>query len=123
MSRSLTLPLDAFGSEALAEFAERQGGSVSRVTTLAARYYLADDARPPGWRVPSSARNVKRERSHAGVRVDVDHATWNALLDEAQRQGVEVGGLAAHAVLYFMADFDSGRVAQRMADVVPERPR
>jgi hypothetical protein len=124
MSRSLTLAMDPFGSEAFAEFAERQGASVSRVATLAARYYLADsEDRQPAWRIPSSARRVERERPHAGVRVEVDDATWNALLHEARRQGVDICVLAAHAVLYFMADVDSGRVAQRMADVVADRRR
>jgi hypothetical protein len=124
MSRSLTLAMDAFGSEAFAEFAERQGGSVSRVATTAARYYLADpDDDQPGWPVPSSARRVERERPQAGVRVEVDDATWNALLREARRQGVDIRVLAAHAVLYFMADVESGRVAQRMADAVAERRR
>jgi hypothetical protein len=124
MSRSLTLAMDAFGSEAFAEFAERQGGSVSRVATIAARYYLADsDDRQSGWPVPRSARMVERERPHAGVPVEVDDATWDALLREAHRQGVDICALAAHAVLYFMADVDSGRVAQRMADAVAERRR
>jgi hypothetical protein len=122
MSRSLTLEMDAFGSEEFAEFAERQGGSVSSVAMLAARYYLADsDDRQPAWRVPSSAPGVERERPHAGVKVEVDDATWNALLQEARRQGVDICVLAAHAVLYFMTDVDSGRVARRMADVVAER--
>ena len=124
MSRSLTLAMDAFGSEAFADFAERQGGSVSRVATVAARYYLADpDDNHPGWPVPSSARMAEQERPDAGVRVEVDESTWNSLLGEARRQGVDIGVLAAHAVLYFMADVDSGRVAQRMADAVAERRR
>jgi hypothetical protein len=116
--------MDAFGSEAFADFAERQGGSVSRVATVAARYYLADpDDNQPGWPVPSAARMAEQEHPHAGVRVEVEESTWNALLREARRQGVDIRVLAAHAVLYFMADVDSGRVAQRMADAVSERRR
>ena len=125
MSRSLTLAMDAFGSEALADFAQRQGGSASRVATVAARYYLADpDDDHPGWPVPSSARTAEQERQHGGVPVvEVDESTWSALLLEARRQGVDIGVLAAHAVLYFMADVDSGRVAERIADAVAERRR
>jgi hypothetical protein len=125
MSRSLTLEMDAFGLEAFAELAERQGGSASRVARMAAQYYLADsDDGRPTWPVPSFAHEVEPERRDAGVRIELDDATWNALVKEAGRQGVDIGVLAAHAVLYFMADVDSGRVAQRVGDSVTEpRPR
>jgi hypothetical protein len=123
MSRSLTLEMDTFGLEAFTELAESQGSSASRLVRMAAHYYLADaDDGRPEWRVPSFAHGVEPERRHAGVPVELDDATWNALVEEARRQGVDIGVLAAHAVLYFMADVDSGRVAQRMGDSVTERP-
>ena len=120
-SRSLTLELDEFGVEAFADFARRQGGSLSRVATLAARYYLADaDRGEPAWRVPSAARIKTERRKQPAVQVEVDGATWDALLEEARRQGVDIGVLSAHAILYFMSDVHSGRVAQRVADAVAE---
>src|SRR5829696_9712795 len=121
MSRSLTLEMDAFG---FTDLAERQGGSASRVATMAARYYLADsDDRRPAWRVPSLADAVEPERRHAGVRVELDDATWSALVKEARRQRVDIPVLATHAVLYFMADVGSGRVAQRIGEFVTGRRR
>ena len=122
MSRSLTLEMDAFGLEALTELAERHGGSASNVARMAAHYYLADshDDRP-AWRVPSFGQDGEAERRQTGVPVELDDATWDALVQEARSQGVEISALAAHAVLYFMADVDSGRVAQRMEDAVAER--
>jgi hypothetical protein len=123
VSPSLTLKMDAFGSEAFIEFAERQGGSASRVATMGANYYLADaDHLGPGWPVPSFAQNVDPERRHV-VRVALDDPTWNALVREARRQGVDISVLAAHAALYFMADVESGRVAQRMGRLVTEPRR
>jgi hypothetical protein len=122
MARSLTLEMDEFGFEAFTELAERQGGSASRVVTMAAQYYLADsDDERPAWRVPSFAHKVEPERRRAGVRIELDDATWDALVQEAGRQEVDICVLAAHAVLYFIADVDSGRVAQRMGDFVAER--
>jgi DNA-binding transcriptional LysR family regulator len=123
MSRSVTLEMDAFGVEAFTELAERQGGSASGLLRMAAHYYLADsDDGRPAWQVPSFAHEAAPEPRRAGVQVEVDDETWDALVEEARRQGVDVGVLAAHAVLYFMADVDSGRVAQRMGDSVTERP-
>jgi hypothetical protein len=120
-SRTLTFDLDEFGMEAFADFARRQGGSLSRVATLAARYYLADaDRGEPAWRVPSAARLRPEARQQPGVRVEIDAATWGALREEARRQRVDVGVLSAYAILYFMSDVHSGRVAQRVADAVDE---
>jgi hypothetical protein len=124
MSRSLTLEMDAFGLETFTELANRQGTSASGLVRIAAHYYLADsDDGRPAWRVPSFAHKVEPERRQDGVRIELDDATWDALVQEARRQGVDIGVLAAHAVLYFMADVDSGRVAQRMGDSVTERRR
>jgi hypothetical protein len=122
MPRSLTLKMDEFGLQTFAELAERQGASASRVATVAAHYYLADsDDGRPDWRVPSFFSRVEPQRRGAGLRVELADPTWNALVQEARRQGVDICVLAAHAVLYFIADVDSGRVAQRMGDYVTER--
>lgn len=122
MSRTLTLEMDAFGLEAFTELAERHGGSASRVARMAAHYYLADsDDGPPAWRVPSFGPGSEPERRRTSIPVELDDSTWEALLQEARSQGVDISALAAHAVLYFMADVDSGRVAKRMDDSVAER--
>jgi hypothetical protein len=124
MARSLTLEMDEFGLKAFAELAERQGGSASQVARVAAQYYLADSGgEGPAWRVPSFAHKVEPARQAPGVRVELDDATWDALVQEARRQEVDIGVLAVHAVLYFIADVDSGRVAQRMGDSVTEQRR
>jgi hypothetical protein len=117
MSRELTLEMDAFGVQAFTELADREGGSTSRALRIAAHYYLgeSDDERPV-WLVPNGPDEVRSESRPAGVRVEVDEATWSALVREARRQQVATGALASHAVLYFIADLDSGRVAQRLGD-------
>ncbi len=38
--------------------------------------------------------------------------TWSRLEDEAIRQDVSVEELVSHAVLYFLADLDSNRLAR-----------
>jgi len=39
---------------------------------------------------------------------------WDALEEEALRQGLDAELLAEHALLYFLADLDSGRVGARL---------
>ena len=122
MSRELTLEMDAFGVQAFTDLADREGGSTSRALRMAARYYLGDSENErPAWRVPNWAHEDESKRRYPGIRVELDEPTWSALVREARRQRVAIGALASHAVLYFIADLDSGRVAQRIGDSVSER--
>ena len=109
------LQLDDFGKEAL-EAQMRGGSSPDAVIRAAARYYLADrDRGRIAWRVPRFTRlggsNV------AETEVELDDDTMEALEEEARRQGIPSGRLAEHALLYFVADLDSGRAAPRVANV------
>jgi hypothetical protein len=54
------------------------------------------------------------------LRVRLDDATWNALTAEARAQGVTVEELALHALMYFLADLDSGRAAGRLEGALEE---
>jgi hypothetical protein len=122
MSRTLNLEMDPFGLQAFTELAERHGGSASSVARMAAHYYLADSSgERPAWRVPAFARGAEPKRRRTDVRVELDDATWSALFQEARRQGVGICALATHAVLYFISDVDTGRVAERMDDSLAER--
>ena len=48
------------------------------------------------------------------VEVEFDEFGWEALTDEAQRQGVTVEELVAHAAMYYVADADRGRFSHRV---------
>jgi hypothetical protein len=54
------------------------------------------------------------------LRVRLDEDTWKALDEEAARQGVSADTLAVHAVLYFLADLDSGRLADLLGKALEE---
>jgi hypothetical protein len=114
----LILYLDSFGRLALDRLATRGGGSRGSAVRTAAHYYLADrEAGRPAWKVPSFAPIAE---DLPGVRVRLDEPTRRALAEEADRQGVRAGTLAAHAVLYFAADLDSGRLAGRFEHVLED---
>jgi predicted transcriptional regulator len=117
VTRQLTLHLDGFLQDALDGFARERDGSPSTVVRMAALYWLADrDSERPGWRAPRFRRGGGR--SGESVRVALDEDTWGALEEEARRQTVDAELLAEHAVLYFLADLDSGRVASRLKHLV-----
>ena len=52
------------------------------------------------------------------VEVEFDEFGWEALTDEAQRQGVTVEELVVHAAMYYLADADRERYSRR----VPRSP-
>jgi len=117
MTHELTLNLDEFGRSALDRLARRTRGSASAAVTTASLYYLADgESGRPAWGIPRFRADTD---GHAGGRrVDLDDKTWQALSDEADRQGVTPELLARHALLYFLADVDSGRVGALLDDAL-----
>ena len=109
MTRNVTLHLDEFGQQSLDRLTKEGEGSPAAAFRTAALYYLADrDSGRAAWRAP---RFRSRTPSGQGLRVVFDDETWDALGEEADRQNVETEELAVHALLYFLADFDSGRIS------------
>jgi hypothetical protein len=53
------------------------------------------------------------------VEVEFDQFGWEALTEQARREGVSIGELVFHAAMYYLADADRGRFAHR----VPRAPR
>jgi hypothetical protein len=89
------------------------------VVRTASLYYLADrDSGRPAWRVPRFVRNPPGVDS---FEVDLDDDTFAALRQEARGQGVEPSRLAEHALLYFLADLEGGRLAERVGGAVGGR--
>jgi hypothetical protein len=48
------------------------------------------------------------------VEVEFDEFGWEALTDEARRQGVTLEELVAHAAMYYLADADRERLSYRV---------
>ena len=115
------LRLDNFGRQALAEFTEERHNTAGAVLRTASLYYLADrDNGRPAWRVPKFLRSSAK--AGAGLRVEMDDETWAALDDEARAQGIDPELLAEHALLYYLADLDGGKLAERIGGAVEKRP-
>jgi hypothetical protein len=115
---SVRLELDDFGREAL-EAQVRGGSSRDAVIRTAARYYLAD--RGSGRIAWGPPRFARRDHPAATVTdVQLDAETTEALEEEARRHGIPAPRLAEHALLYFLADLDSGRAAVRLGDALED---
>ena len=110
--KALTFHLDDFGRTALEEFVQREEDSPSSAVRTASLYYLAErDAGRPAWMAPKC---LTASGDGGDLTVRLDDATWHALHDEADRQDVSAADLTRHAVLYFLADVDSGRVGHKL---------
>jgi hypothetical protein len=114
MTRSVTLHLDEFGQQSLDRLTRHRQGTPASAFQTAALYYLADrDSGRPAWRAP---RFQSRASGSQGLGIEFDDETWAALAEEAACQRVGTAELAVHALLYFLADFDSGRIASLMEE-------
>jgi len=80
----------------------------------ALRFYLGDDnADSPAWPYPGFLRGTET-RGDVEVKIELPAGLWDAFEEEAVRQGVTVEQLSEHAVFYFAAELDAGRVTQRI---------
>jgi hypothetical protein len=116
---SVRLELDDFGKQAL-EAQVRSGSSRDAFIRTAARYYLADrGSGRVSWQPPRYLRRGARSAPAVTV-VELDEETMEALEEEARRHSLPAARLAEHALLYYLADLDSGRAAARVRDALED---
>lgn len=111
MKRSVTVKLGALAIDALG--GKRGGEPAPDELVRAIHFYLNDSDRPGlGWTYP----RFLRDRNAVGIdfELSLDDSLWGTLEREAQAQGVSVSQLIEHATLYYAAELDAGRVAQRI---------
>jgi hypothetical protein len=120
MPHHVILTLGDFTVYALAGEGGPARGQLRTNALRALRYYLGDrDSGRTDWPCPRFLPDIG-----GAARVDldltIDEELWQALSDEAARQGVEPERLAEHAALYFAASRDAGRVDEEMLEVLDE---
>jgi hypothetical protein len=119
MGRRLTLRLGPFEREALDRYGNSQRVSAVQVIRTAVLYYLRErDSDRLEWRMPELARAQPGGATAVELEVEVDEETWRSLVEEAAAQSTDSETLARHALLFFLADVDSGRIAGKLARVV-----
>jgi hypothetical protein len=116
MMKSVNVRLDRFGHEALEEHLRATGETESDALDIAVRYYLGDaDSGRMAWKVP---RKITRADPEDEVEVELGDGLHEELRREARRQHVSPDTLAMHALMYYLADLDSGRAAARLGDAM-----
>jgi hypothetical protein len=113
---SVNVRLDRFGQEALEEHLRGTGESHSDALDVAVRYYLGDSGSGRvAWRVP---RHPGSSEVGDGIELEIDDELHSELRRESRRQHVSVDVMAMHALMYYLADLDSGRAAARLGDAI-----
>jgi hypothetical protein len=113
MRHGLTLTFDEFGRESLESEARRDGETLDDLLSRAAAYFNADRSRRraamlvPGFEYGGRGTPCQ-------IQLEVSRDCWEGLESEAGRQGVPLKRLLEHAALLYLADHDSGRVANRL---------
>jgi hypothetical protein len=116
MMKSVIVRLDRFGHEALEEHLRGSGESEADALDLAVRYYLGDaGSGRVAWRVPGEFPQRDPDEE---VELALDDDLHGELRRESRRQRVTPDVLAMHALMYYLADLDSGRAAARLGDAI-----
>jgi len=120
VKRSVTVTVGAIASKILAVEMTIRGHTTSASAERAIRVYLNDRKSPgPGWAYPSFLRG-RKPVDGVEVHLDLDSDLWQALSQEAVSQEVTAQQLLEHAVLYFAAEDNAGRVTERILEDIEE---
>jgi hypothetical protein len=116
VKRTVTVTVGAIASKILAVELVTRGSSTSASAERAIRCYLNDKESPsPGWAYPYFLRGRKPVQGNE-VELNLDVGLWRSLSAEALSQEVSAPQLLEHAVLYFAAEENAGRVTERILE-------
>ena len=116
MKRAITVTVGALASKILAVELVTRGSSSSASAERAIRCYLNDKESPgPGWSYPPFLRGRKPVQG-TKMELNLDAGLWRSLFSEALSQEVSAPQLLEHAVLYFAAEENAGRVTERILE-------
>jgi hypothetical protein len=110
----VSLRFDEFGWTELEEHAHAEGLALERLLALACTYYVSElptgrtATRAPRFGQPATERETRT------LALELDRETQGALEQEAERDGLGIERLIEHAAIFFLADLDAGRVAERI---------
>ena len=114
MRRAVTVRLGALAADAVSGKGGGAGHPEPDDVLAAIGFYLNDrDGGRAGWRFPEFLRGTGLG-GKVDVELSIENSLWRSLKSEAESQGVSVEQLVEHAVLYYAAELDAGRVAERM---------
>jgi hypothetical protein len=113
--REVEVALDEFALEEIERVAMRLAVSRERVVAQAVRHWRAEESSGRLAACPPPLAGSPCPHPPVPLVVDLPPADWEAVQHAAGAQQIEPDALIGHAVLLLLADFDSGRVAARVA--------
>jgi hypothetical protein len=124
LKRLVVLELSEFGRGLLEEQARREHEAVAAVVREAAIYYAADLplARPAATPPPIQSDGAG-PLSRLELEFDLAPETWSTLETVSERRAVSLERVLIHAVLYYVADIESGRLPGRLVGETREAHR
>jgi hypothetical protein len=113
VARSLKLRLAPFEREALDAYGASQRVPPDRIVHTAVFYYLRqENSNRHTWPMP--ALRGETAKPEVQLEVELSEDASRALAEQAAAQGVDPEPLARHALLFFLADIDSGEAAKTL---------
>jgi hypothetical protein len=64
--------------------------------------------------IDTDADDLRDARGAQSVTLQLDGFAWETIAEQSAQMGVSVEELATHAIMYYVADLDSGRIARRI---------
>ncbi|HEY7267326.1 MAG TPA: hypothetical protein VH501_06495 [Solirubrobacterales bacterium] len=122
MNEEIAITFDDFGWEALEERAAAQRVSLEELLSLALGYY---DSELPSGRAATVVprfRGAPAEGETRTLTLRLEEGTMPRLRREAERRGVALERVCEHAALLFLADLDSGKVAEEVVRRARSKP-
>lgn len=86
------------------------------------RFYLREkEGEGIGWAYPDLFRQRRTEGAEMDIELEIDESLWGRMEREAERQHVTATQLLEHAVIYYAAELDAGRLTERILDELEEK--
>jgi hypothetical protein len=114
--REVEVALDEFALDEIERVAGRLAVSRERVVAQAVRHWRYEESSGRLAARPPPLAGSTRLHPPVPLVVDLPPSDWEAVQRAAGVNKIEPETLIGHAVLLLLADFDSGRVAARVAD-------
>jgi hypothetical protein len=106
--------LGTFAAEALAGTAVSGDIPEPDRVVQAIQFYLSnEDGAGAGWAYPAFLRE-REMGEEVKLEISIEDSSWLLLEGQARKQGVVVGKLLEHVILYYTAELDAGRVTTRI---------
>ena len=110
----ISITFDEFGWSVLEGEARAEGLELDQLVSLACAYYKSELATKRTATLVPRFDQSAADRETRLLELELDAQSLRVLEQEAERQELELERLIEHAAIFYLADLDAGRVAERV---------